>query len=343
MARRVSWNFWSNMVEHGARSVLSGAGRATKKWLRSSLRSEAAANLSKIISKNPQKGWKTGVTHSLAGVRKYGLYRPPHLPAKKACPMVVMLHGCDQNAMDFSALTRMNRLARIFGFMVLYPEQDRMTNPLGCWNWFQKRGGRAQLEAASIMAALDHAANLHAVDSSRVAIAGMSAGASMAALTALHFPHRFTAVVMHSGVEPTLVNSSAAAVAAMHGRYRISLRAPKQVLNLPALLVIQGNLDPVVSQANGLRAAQIWAAHAQAQPEAARLVQRGKRYSFFSTDWFVGKQLQVTLHAVNGLGHAWSGGAASQAYSDPKGPDASRMVWAFAQQQFETRIQSNPL
>jgi hypothetical protein len=52
-------------------------------------------------------------------------------------------------------------------------------------------------------------------------------------------------------------------------------------------------------------------------------------------DWFVGERLQVTYKEISGLGHAWSGGAASQAYSDPKGPDASRMAWAFAKQQFE--------
>jgi len=37
---------------------------------------------------------------------------------------------------------------------------------------------------------------------------------------------------------------------------------------------------------------------------------------------------------VGRLGHAWSGGAARQPYSDGQGPDASRMVWAFASRQF---------
>jgi prepilin-type N-terminal cleavage/methylation domain-containing protein len=34
------------------------------------------------------------------------------------------------------------------------------------------------------------------------------------------------------------------------------------------------------------------------------------------------------------LGHAWSGGAASQTYSDPKRPGASRITWAVAVKQF---------
>ena len=35
------------------------------------------------------------------------------------------------------------------------------------------------------------------------------------------------------------------------------------------------------------------------------------------------------VHAVDRLGHAWSGGAAGQPFSDALGPDASRLAWAF--------------
>ena len=247
-----------------------------------------------------------------------------------------MLHGCGQSANDFAASTRMNRLAAMYGFMVLYPEQDRLANAQACWNWFDTRSGSALREATSIVAGLDHACALHAIDTDRVAIAGLSAGASMAALVALHFPHRFAAVVMHSGVEPVSANSSATALAAMRGRYRQALPQPGKVAQaLPALLVIQGSADRVVLKANGMRAAQAWAARTLAEPKPAKVVRRGNRYPFTTMDWFAPtRRLQVTLSEVNGLGHAWSGGAASQAYSDPKGPDASRMVWAFAQREF---------
>jgi hypothetical protein len=42
----------------------------------------------------------------------------------------------------------------------------------------------------------------------------------------------------------------------------------------------------------------------------------------------------ASLIEVHVLGHAWSGGAAGQRFSDPLGPDASRLVWAFAARQF---------
>ena len=54
------------------------------------------------------------------------------------------------------------------------------------------------------------------------------------------------------------------------------------------------------------------------------------------TDYRATRRLVATLCEIIGLGHAWSGGAGSQPYSDPKGPDASRMIWSFMAKQFKT-------
>jgi poly(3-hydroxybutyrate) depolymerase len=59
-------------------------------------------------------------------------------------PLMVMLHGCGQDAKTFAASTRMNVVAARERFLVLYPEQDRLSNANGCWNWFETRSGRAQ-------------------------------------------------------------------------------------------------------------------------------------------------------------------------------------------------------
>ncbi len=42
----------------------------------------------------------------------------------------------------------------------------------------------------------------------------------------------------------------------------------------------------------------------------------------------------TTLVEIDRLAHAWSGGASGQPYGDLRGPDASRMVWAFVARQF---------
>jgi poly(3-hydroxybutyrate) depolymerase len=97
----------------------------------------------------------------------------------------------------------------------------------------------------------------------------------------------------------------------------------------PPLLVIHGAGDHVVSVKNGRSAAEAWAAASDAIAAKPRTVQRGKRHAMEVTDFLRGGRPVVQLVEVTGLGHAWSGGAASQAYSDSSGPDASRLAWAF--------------
>jgi poly(3-hydroxybutyrate) depolymerase len=79
-----------------------------------------------------------GVYLNAAGFRNYKLYvAAPR--GDEAPPLFVMLHGCQQNAADFAAGTRMNELAEECGGVVLYPEQCTMANTNGCWNWHKKQ------------------------------------------------------------------------------------------------------------------------------------------------------------------------------------------------------------
>jgi hypothetical protein len=95
------------------------------------------------------------------------------------------------------------------------------------------------------------------------------------------------------------------------------------------LLVIHGNADSVVAAANGRSAALLWAQAAGASPGTARVVRRGLRHPVTVTDYKQRGRLVASLCEIEGLAHAWSGGAASQAFGDARGPDASGMVWAF--------------
>jgi poly(hydroxyalkanoate) depolymerase family esterase len=246
-----------------------------------------------------------------------------------------MLHGCAQDAQALAASTKMNRLAQVERFMVLYPEQDRLSNLQNCWNWYDTRTGRAQREADSIASAVEHICLTQPVDRHRTALVGLSAGAGMASLLAVRQPERFQAVVMHSGVGPGLASSSATALRAMRGqRVAVPLVPLAAGLHLPALLVIQGNVDPIVAPSNGAQAAQLWADREGGHAGPPRIMQRGKRYPVMVTDYRNRGRLVATLCIVNGLGHAWSGGAPGLPYSDPNGPDASRMAWTFMKKQF---------
>lgn len=280
--------------------------------------------------------WSAGLAIGTAGARRYWLYKPPGVQRGERLPLVVMLHGCWQGAEALASSSKMNRIAARERFFVLYPEQDRLSNAQGCWNWYDTRSGRAQAEAGAIDAAIDQVCQLHAVDPERIALAGLSAGAGMAALMVARHPQRFRAIAMHSGIGTGVAHSSASALRAMRGR-RVAGTALAPIAagtRSPALLVIHGTADYVVAPGNGAEAVRLWAARAGAKPGTPRTVQRGTRYATTITDYRTRGQLVATLCEVNGLGHAWSGGAPGQRYSDPKGPDASRMIWTFMAKQF---------
>ena len=293
-----------------------------------------------VAKRTPPPGagaWTPGVVMAATGTRRFRLYRPPDVSIGERLPLMVMLHGCAQDANSFAASTRMNRIAMRERFLVLYPEQDRFANAQGCWNWFDTGSGRAYGEAALIMKAVDQVCLLHPVDRQRVAIAGLSAGASMAALLVTRHPERFKAVVMHSGIPPGTAHSALSAVGAMRGRrptVPLATTPGAMATHWPPLLVIHGDADTVVSPQNGHAAALAWAQAAGARAGPARIVQRGKRYPMSVTDFKHKGSIVATLVTVDGLAHAWSGGVASKAFSDGKGPDASRMAWAFAAKQF---------
>jgi poly(hydroxyalkanoate) depolymerase family esterase len=348
MAKRTATAFWSCSMQRTLTAMTRTAMRAGTKAVKQALRTPpglpkpAAKTKSKSrapSAKRPPASaahWRTGLAVGPAGARRYHLYVPPGVRRTERLPLLVMLHGCGQDAQALAAISQMNRIAVRHRFLVLYPEQDRLANMQGCWNWYDTRSGRAQGEAGAIQAAIDQVCLTQPADPERVALAGLSAGAGLAALLATRHPERFRALAMHSGIAPGVAQSTATALRAMRGRRMagVPLAALPAGVHLPALLVIQGSADHLVAPGNGAEAARLWAAREGAQPSAPRVVQRGARYPATITDFKTRGRLVATLCAVNGLGHAWSGGAASWTYSDPKGPDASRMIWAFVSKQF---------
>ena len=218
MTRRRSSASWSKLFTRNVATltrITMGAGSR-------SLSQALAPALAKQKAPVGQGDWLPGVAIGPIGVQRYRVFRPPAVKFGERLPMVVMLHGCSQDAKSFAASTRMNVVAARERFLVLYPEQSRLSNVQGCWNWFDVKSGRAYGEAALIMLAINQACLLYSGDRERVAVAGLSSGASMAALLVTRYPERFRAVTMHSGIAPGTAHSTLSAVGAMYGQ-----RSPK--------------------------------------------------------------------------------------------------------------------
>ena len=330
MARKSLMALWVKRVTRGVKTI---ARVTTKRAVRKVIHAtQAKARPTQATAGD----WLAGLAIGPTGALRYRLYRPAGVKPGETVPLLVMLHGCRQDAQSFADSTRMNRIASRQRCLVLYPQQDRMVNAQACWNWYDTKSGAAYSEAALIMAAVDQVCLQYPADAERIAVAGLSAGASMAALLAWRYSDRFKAVIMHSGVALGSADSARTALAAMRGR-RASMPAPTRLdipHDLPPLLVLQGKADHIVAAVNGPTSATRWAEAGHAHAGPARIVERRGRYPMTVSEFKEGKRSVVTLVSIEQLGHAWSGGKAGLPFSDAKGPDASRMLWAFAAKQF---------
>jgi len=235
--------------------------RATRAAVRQATRAAHRAAKTPAARSPKRSPDSPGLAIRAGGARHFRLHRPAGTRRDAKLPLVVLLHGCRQDAQAIAAVTRMNRLADRERFLVLYPEQDRLAHSQGCWNWYEVRTGRARAEAAIVQAAVDQVCRTEPVDPARIAIAGLSEGASMAALVATLAPSRYAAVAMHAGVAPGVAHDASSALAAMSGHRRGTrdpLLAPRHAANatLPPLLVIQGAADTVVAPSNAREAAE---------------------------------------------------------------------------------------
>lgn len=225
-----------------------------------------------------------------------------------------MLHGCTQSADDFARGTRMNAAADTGGFMVLYPQQPASAHPQNCWNWYSReQSARERGEASLLAAAIDSVAAAEGVAPARVALIGVSAGAAMVANLAVAYPERYAALAMHSGVPALAAADLASALRVMRegaadgaALGSAALDAMGSRRRAMAVLVLHGSADKVVSPKNLEATATQWTVVNAATGGAP-----AERVSF------------------PGVGHAWSGGAAEGSYTDPKGPDATRLIVAF--------------
>ena len=256
-----------------------------------------------------------------AGARDYCVYVPAALTdAPKG--LILMLHGCTQNADDFACGTQMNDLAEAHGLIVAYPEQGRGQNAHACWNWFRPADQRPIGGEPDILAALARGlAEEFAVEPSRVFVAGLSAGGAMATILGATHPETFRAVGVHSGLPHGAAHDVVSAFAAMRGEGPVRGRAGPAV----PTIVFHGTADPTVHPSNAER---IVARGSGDRNHRTDISSGGRRYSRAVTTDADGASL-TELWLIEDAGHAWSGGAPEGSYTDPRGPDASTEMIRF--------------
>jgi poly(hydroxyalkanoate) depolymerase family esterase len=277
---------------------------------------------------------------STAGAQGYELFVPSTLDRARPAPLVVLLHGCTQDGADVARGARMNEIAERMGFLVLYPSQPASANPWRCWNWYepahQRRGAGEPARIEGMTRAVMRA---HRVDPRRVHVAGISAGGAMAMVVAAAYPELYASAASLAGIAVGAAADQNEALQAMRAgtidAARLEARLREALGGAPPapLLLLHGATDTLVVAANATRAAAAWAAvaGARAEPAAALAAHAGgdarpaQRTRFVRPDGSVAVELVV----IDGLGHAWPGGAPTGTFTEARGPSASALMAEF--------------
>ena len=126
-------------------------------------------------------------------------YVPDHL--RPHAPLVVALHGCLQSAAQFDDESGWTKMADRWGFAVVFPQQRLSNNYAGCFNWFFPfNATRGSGEVASIKAMVDRMVGDYGLNTRRVYVMGLSAGAATASNLLATYPDVFAAGAIVAGV-----------------------------------------------------------------------------------------------------------------------------------------------
>lgn len=289
-----------------------------------------------------------------AGSRPYNVYTPVNYQVGTVVPLIVMLHGCTQTPADFAAGTQMNALADQDQFIVVYPQQTSTFNSLSCWNWFlpadQARGSGEPAIIAGIVQTVEQTPSQWTIDTNRVYVAGMSAGAAMAVIMAATYPDIFAAMGSASGLEYQAATSqTAASTAQSQGgpdpaqQGQAAYNAMGSAARVVPTIVFQGESDFVVAPINGDQIVQQWmatdhlasggtynASFSSPATTTSGQVPGSGGHSYTVQTWNdTGATTIEAYWKINGMGHAWSGGSSSGSFTDPNGPSATSAMYTF--------------
>ena len=238
-------------------------------------------------------------------------YVPPTIPG---APLVVLLHGCGQDAATFAADSGWIARSDQQRFPLILPEQASANHVGRCFQWFHpKDTARDSGEAGSIAEMTRAAIARFGSDPTRVFVVGLSAGAAMAAALLATYPDLFTAGAAVAGLPVGAARSTMEALLRMasagpdqspeHWAAIARSAAPPGFAGpWPRLSIWHGQADTTVAPGNATLLATQWRAlHGLTAPVVAEQTRNGVRHQM----WPNAKQPQVELWSLPHLPHAY--------------------------------------
>ncbi|WP_432347287.1 PHB depolymerase family esterase [Shinella yambaruensis] len=233
---------------------------------------------------------------------------PEDLPAGR--PLVLVLHGCRQDAESYDRGAGWASLAEERGFSVVYAQQREANNPRRCFTWFRpSEVTRDRGELMSIRQMVAHTAERAASDPERVFITGLSAGGAMTAAMLANYPELFAGGAIIAGLPFGAARDATRAFDAMGEAPEKSPREWSELVRTvsprisrkPAISIWHGTADETVALSNGLALVEQWRDLYRLPQEAfVEKRMKGRRTRIWPDR--EGKPL-VTFHEIDGMGH----------------------------------------
>lgn len=230
-------------------------------------------------------------------------------------PLVVALHGCTQNAKELADNSGWNKLADTFGFHVLYPEQRIVNNGNSCFNWFRSPDYmKDQGEVYSIERMIQTVIKDYAIDTTRVFVYGLSAGAAMGVALLADYPNLFQSGAILAGVAFGAANNASEAFSLLmkspqktpeEWRKLIENQHPEFEETYPKIIILQGTNDNVVVSENATELIEQWTSihHIDSTFDEKTINYQSKEgvSKFMYTD--EKGEVKVIFYEAEGLGH----------------------------------------
>jgi len=323
--------YWVAKVNQRSRSVPSTPFSAIWRALKERLEVPQL----KHINEQRENRFIAGSYTNFSGSLKYHLFIPSNYHA--GMPLLVMLHGCNQDAEVFATGTRMNLHAEQLGFVVLYPAQSKLANVNKCWNWYKPINQYRDMGEPAVIAGMTKKIiNKYKINPHKVYIAGLSAGAAMAYIVGSVYSDIYAAIGVHSGLLYRGINNMFSALAAMKtGSEQIAKIEELQNKNTDndhhhttnlagtqPLIIFHGDSDQVVDAQN---ATDLMAYHRQKNLLNEQYHKQTSTHDSHTRTTYQNKKGENLAEQwiIHGAGHAWSGGSRDGNFTDENGPDAS--------------------
>jgi poly(hydroxyalkanoate) depolymerase family esterase len=293
--------------------------------------------------------WAQGNYKNQFGSRDYYLYVPQNGQAGPL-PLVVALHGCEEDAVTFATQTGLGEIGEKYGFAVLFPQEAQQDNMFECWNWFKPENqARDSGELSIVVGMIGQVNGQIQIDKNRIFVGGISAGGAMAANLLACYSDLFAGGLIHSGLEFEASTSDANAFQAMSSGSSTdpvssasdAIRCTGSTAKLETVLIIHGSQDTTVNPINSTLALRQFTqmndllddgsangSQTTTPIDTSHLTAPGG--DTYDMDSYGGTGgTHIVNVTVNGMAHAWSGAHQSGQFADPKGPDAGEMMWQF--------------